>query len=149
MNITDVDDKIIRNASPRKTLAEYTANYTDAFLEDSAALRLQRPERMVKATEHIQEMVGAIEKLAERGYHLPERRVHLLSASRSSPATANFRTTISPASAPARASTWTNTTKPTPAISSYGKLPRMAKCFGKAGSVRAARAGTSNAPRWP
>jgi cysteinyl-tRNA synthetase len=69
MNITDVDDKIIRNAlAENKTLAEYTANYTQAFLEDSAALRLQRPERMVKATEHIPEMVHAIEQLAERGF---------------------------------------------------------------------------------
>src|ERR1700689_702012 len=69
MNITDVDDKIIRNAAAEnKTLAEYTAKYTEAFLEDTAALRLQAPERMVKATEHIQEMVCAIEKLAERGF---------------------------------------------------------------------------------
>ena len=69
MNITDVDDKIIRNAAAEgKSLAEYTAKYTEAFLEDTAALRLQRPERMVKATEHIPEMVGAIEKLAERGF---------------------------------------------------------------------------------
>src|ERR1700735_5126181 len=69
MNITDVDDKIIRKASAEgKTLAEYTAKYTQAFLEDMAALRLQKPERMVKATDHIGEMVGAIEKLAERGF---------------------------------------------------------------------------------
>src|SRR5271170_7744782 len=69
MNITDVDDKIIRNAAAEgKTLAEYTAKYTEAFLEDCAALRLQRPERMVKATDHIPEMVGAIETLAERGF---------------------------------------------------------------------------------
>src|SRR5580698_4213949 len=69
MNITDVDDKIIRNAAAEgKSLAEYTGKYTDAFLEDCAALRLQRPERMVKATEHIPEMVGAIEKLAEHGF---------------------------------------------------------------------------------
>src|SRR6202789_3332780 len=69
MNITDVDDKIIRNAAAEnKSLAEYTAKYTEAFLEDTAALRLQPPERMVKATEHIQEMVCAIEKLAEGGF---------------------------------------------------------------------------------
>jgi len=69
MNITDVDDKIIRNAAAeQKTLSDYTETYTQAFLEDSAALRLQRPERIVKATDHIPEMVGAIEKLAERGF---------------------------------------------------------------------------------
>jgi cysteinyl-tRNA synthetase len=69
MNITDVDDKIIRNAiAEHISLAEYTAKYTQAFLEDSDALRLQRPERVVKATEHIPEMVHAIEQLAERGF---------------------------------------------------------------------------------
>ena len=69
MNITDVDDKIIRNAiAEHKTLAEYTANYTQAFLDDAAALRLQRPERLVKATEHIPEMVHAIEQLTQGGF---------------------------------------------------------------------------------
>src|SRR5580658_3096944 len=69
MNITDVEDKIIRNAAAEhKSLPEYTEKYTQAFLEDSAALRLERPERMVKATEHIQEMVHAIQELDQRGY---------------------------------------------------------------------------------
>jgi cysteinyl-tRNA synthetase len=69
MNITDVEDKIIRNAAAEhKSLPEYTEKYTQAFLEDSAALRLERPERMVKATEHIPEMVQAIEQLDQRGF---------------------------------------------------------------------------------
>jgi len=69
MNITDVEDKIIRNAAAEhKTIGEYTAIYTQAFLEDAATLRLQRPERLVKATEHIPDMVTAIQKLEERGY---------------------------------------------------------------------------------
>src|SRR5215472_7419256 len=69
MNITDVEDKIIRNAAAEhKALAEYTEKYTQAFLEDSAALRLERPERMVKATEHITDMVKAIEELDRRGF---------------------------------------------------------------------------------
>ena len=65
MNITDVDDKIIRNAvASHQTLAEYTKIYTEAFLEDCAALRLERPERLVPATEHIPDMVAAIEQLS-------------------------------------------------------------------------------------
>src|SRR5260370_25109017 len=68
MNITDVENKIIRNApAEHKSLAEYTEKYTQGFLEDSAALRLQRPERLVKATEHINEMVRAIQDLDARG----------------------------------------------------------------------------------
>jgi cysteinyl-tRNA synthetase len=69
MNITDVDDKIIRNAAAQgKTLAEYTAIYTAAFLEDCAMLRLERPERLTPATEHITDMTDAIEALS-RGNH--------------------------------------------------------------------------------
>ncbi len=69
MNITDVDDKIIRNAvAQNKTLDEYTAIYTKAFLDDCAALRLERPEHLVRATEHIKEMAEAIHKLEEGGY---------------------------------------------------------------------------------
>ena len=60
MNITDVDDKIIRNAmAAGQTIGEYTEQYTKAFLEDSATLRLERPERLVRATEHIADMVAA------------------------------------------------------------------------------------------
>src|SRR5579872_2876482 len=69
MNITDVEDKIIRNAAAEhKSLAEYTAVYTQAFLDDIATLRLQQPERWAKATEHIDDMASAIEKLRDRGF---------------------------------------------------------------------------------
>jgi cysteinyl-tRNA synthetase len=69
MNITDVEDKIIRSAMQEgKTLHEYTKVYEDAFLEDCAKLRLQRPERLVRATEHIPEMVEAVEKLTDKGF---------------------------------------------------------------------------------
>jgi cysteinyl-tRNA synthetase len=64
MNITDVDDKIIRNAvAQNKTLKEYTEIYTKAFLDDCAALRLERPERLVPATHDIADMVDAIQRL--------------------------------------------------------------------------------------
>jgi cysteinyl-tRNA synthetase len=69
MNVTDVDDKIIRNAvAGHKTLQEYTAVYTEAFLEDCRTLRLERPERLVRATDHIGEMVNAIERLTASGH---------------------------------------------------------------------------------
>jgi cysteinyl-tRNA synthetase len=69
MNITDVDDKIIRNAVAQgKSLEDYTATYTKAFLEDCAALRVEKPERIVRATEHIKEMAAAIHKLEYDGY---------------------------------------------------------------------------------
>src|ERR1700757_2922532 len=65
MNITDVDDKIIRNAvAQHKSLEDYTAVYTRAFLDDCEALRLERPERLVPATAHIDDMVEAIQRLS-------------------------------------------------------------------------------------
>jgi len=68
MNITDVDDKIIRSAVQQNvSITDYTRPYEDAFLEDMATLRLQRPEKIVRATEHIDEMVGLIQGLTERG----------------------------------------------------------------------------------
>jgi cysteinyl-tRNA synthetase len=69
MNITDIEDKIIRDAAAaNKTIFEFTEVYTQAFLEDTAALRLERPEHLVKATDHIHGMAEAIQKLGERGF---------------------------------------------------------------------------------
>jgi len=66
MNVTDVDDKIIRNAvAQHKSLEEYTGIYTQAFLEDCATLRLERPENLVPATQHIDDMAAAIQRLTE------------------------------------------------------------------------------------
>src|ERR1043166_10535 len=64
MNITDVDDKIIRNAvAQHKSIEEYTSVYTKAFLEDCRTLRLEIPEQLAPATAHIDDMVEAIERL--------------------------------------------------------------------------------------
>jgi len=69
MNITDIEDKIIRDAAKAgQTIFEFTEVYTKAFLDDSAALRLERPERIVKATDHIDDMVDAIQKLENNGF---------------------------------------------------------------------------------
>jgi cysteinyl-tRNA synthetase len=68
MNITDVDDKIIRNAVEAGiAIGEYTRQYIDAFFEDLEALRVERPEQIARATEHIPQMVTLIEKLAAAG----------------------------------------------------------------------------------
>src|SRR5262245_58495491 len=62
MNITDIDDKIIRNANAAgKSIDDFTSVYTQAFLDDTATLRLERPEFITPATKHIPEMVEAVE----------------------------------------------------------------------------------------
>jgi cysteinyl-tRNA synthetase len=69
MNVTDVDDKIIRNAlAAGKPITEYTARFERAFFEDLDALGIERPEHLPRATEHIPEMVTLIEKLAAKGF---------------------------------------------------------------------------------
>jgi cysteinyl-tRNA synthetase len=68
MNITDVDDKIIRNAAEAgMPISDYTKKYVEAFFEDLEWLRIERPELMVHATKHIPQMVTLVEKLAEAG----------------------------------------------------------------------------------
>ena len=67
MNVTDVDDKIIRNAgNAGLPIAEYTAKFERAFFEDMDALGVERPEHIAHATEAIPEMVSLIEKLAAK-----------------------------------------------------------------------------------
>src|SRR6201993_136481 len=67
MNITDVDDKIIRNsARDGVSVQQYTAKYEKAFLEDAAMIGIEQPT-LVRATEHIPAMVSFVERLVEKG----------------------------------------------------------------------------------
>jgi cysteinyl-tRNA synthetase len=69
MNLTDVDDRIIQKAQEAgKDLDSFTAPYIRAFEEDMATLRLERPEHMPRATQHIPEMIGLVERLRARGH---------------------------------------------------------------------------------
>jgi cysteinyl-tRNA synthetase len=68
MNITDVDDKIIRNAAQAGVpLMQFTAKYETAFLEDAGALNIEQA-KLVHATDHIPEMAEFIANLAEKGF---------------------------------------------------------------------------------
>jgi len=68
MNITDVDDKIIRNSTAAGIpIGDYTARYEQAFFEDLESLRVERPEVIAHATKHIPRMVELIQKLAAAG----------------------------------------------------------------------------------
>ena len=72
MNLTDVDDRIIANAAAAKvTIREYTEKYIEAFLEDMRSLNLEMPEELVRATDHIDDMVALIERLTKKGFTYP------------------------------------------------------------------------------
>ncbi len=69
MNITDVEDKIIRKAAETGVeIGEYTERYTRAFFEDVAALHLEPAHHYPRATEHVPEMIDLIRRLEERGH---------------------------------------------------------------------------------
>ena len=69
MNITDIEDKIIRGMlASGKSLEEFTDFYTRAFLKDCDALNIERPEVMPYATKHLPQMVRIMERLAEKGH---------------------------------------------------------------------------------
>ena len=69
MNITDVEDRIIaKSQEAGLSIDDYTAKYIAALWEDSDALGIERPDIVPRATQHIPEMVGLIERLLESNH---------------------------------------------------------------------------------
>ena len=68
MNLTDVDDKIIRKAAANgQKISDVTEPFTDLFHEDRRYLRIEDAEIYPKATEHIPEMIALVERLVANG----------------------------------------------------------------------------------
>ena len=68
MNITDVDDRILNNAATAGiSIGAYSARFEQAFFEDMKVLRIEMPEVIARATEHIPRMVELVQKLAKAG----------------------------------------------------------------------------------
>ncbi len=69
MNITDVDDKTIRDSQKgNKTLKEFTEFYTESFMEDIEKLNIVKAYQYTKATDYIKEMLELIEILLKKGF---------------------------------------------------------------------------------
>jgi cysteinyl-tRNA synthetase len=69
MNITDIDDKIIRGATAEGvSIGELADRWQAQFLDDVAALRMTRPDLLPRATEHIPQIVDLISTLEARGH---------------------------------------------------------------------------------
>ncbi len=84
MNITDVDDKIIKGAAAAGVpVAELTARWTDRFLDDASAMRMTTPDALPRATQHIPEIVDLIERLEAAGhaYRTPDGSIFFSIAS--------------------------------------------------------------------
>ncbi len=69
MNVTDVDDKTIANSQAAGVpLREFTTRYIQAFQADRELLNLETPELVVRASDHIPDIVKVIQTLIEKGY---------------------------------------------------------------------------------
>jgi cysteinyl-tRNA synthetase len=69
MNITDVEDKIIRNANKAgQDISTYVAPFIDVFHESLKKLRIRPANHYPRATEYIPQMIGLVETLTERGH---------------------------------------------------------------------------------
>ena len=69
MNITDVEDKIIKRVRESNVpLREFTGKFEAAFLEDLKTLNCRVPHLTPRATEHIAQIIDLIEKLLARGF---------------------------------------------------------------------------------
>ena len=78
MNITDVDDKIIKRVRETNTLLrEFTARFEEAFFADLNTLNCRPPHDTPRATEHIGRILDLIGQLMARGlaYQTPDGSV--------------------------------------------------------------------------
>ncbi|APZ54604.1 cysteine--tRNA ligase [Salipiger abyssi] len=79
-NFTDVDDKInARAEASGRSIGEITAETTQWYLDDMAAVGVMQPTHMPRATEYISQMIAMISDLIERG-HAYEAEGHVLFA---------------------------------------------------------------------
>jgi cysteinyl-tRNA synthetase len=68
MNLTDVDDKIIKRATEqKKTIRQVTDPVVETFHEDREYLRIQRAEHYPRATDYIAEMIELVQRLEAKG----------------------------------------------------------------------------------
>lgn len=83
MNITDVEDKIIKRVRETgATLRDYTKKFETAFVEDLEALGCLSPHHMPRATEHVAEIIALIESSSRAGLHTARPTALSISASR-------------------------------------------------------------------
>ena len=69
MNLTDVDDKIIKKANEEKrSTNDVTDDYISAFFEDLTKLKIKKANVYPKATEHMTEIIDIIKKLEDKKF---------------------------------------------------------------------------------
>lgn len=69
MNVTDIDDKIIKKANERNVPFLHVAKeFEQEFLDDMAALNVRPPDHLTRVTDFVPEIVAYIEKIIDNGF---------------------------------------------------------------------------------
>ena len=69
MNITDIDDKIIREANKSGVpFGEFSRKYETEFLDDMKLLNVELPDVITRVSEFVPEIIKYIEKIVENGF---------------------------------------------------------------------------------
>jgi len=69
MNITDIDDKIIREANNQgKSFSEFSRHWETEYFDDMRRLNVELPDVITRVSEFVPEIVKFIEKIIANGY---------------------------------------------------------------------------------
>ena len=148
MNITDIDDKIIRGAAAEGVgIDDLATRYLARFLADADSLRMTRPDVLPRATAHIEPIVALIGTCSSAITRTGPTTARSSSGSHHGRPTVVWLASIPSTCGSASASRPTSTARTTSAISPSGRDPRPANHRGRPPSATAGRAGTSNARR--
>ena len=148
MNLTDIDDKIIRGAAAEGIgHTELADRYAGRFLADADALGMTRPDVLPRATEHIPQITELVSTLLERGHAYRTDDGSIFFRIASWPAYGRLARLDPRRCEWASGSRPTSTARTTSATSRCGRVPSPASRRGRPRSGRGGRAGTSSAPR--
>ena len=135
MNITDVDDQIIRDAAAGGTLDQLTAPHIERFIADMDSCASVRRPCSPRATEHIPEMAAIVKTLVDNGHAYAVDDGSIFFRISTWPSYGVLATSIRISSARRSASRPTTTARTTSATSPSGRAPRRRAVSGTRRSV--------------
>ena len=72
MNITDIDDKIIKRSNEaEKPFKEHARHFENSFFDDMKALNIELPDGITRVSEYVEEIKMYIEKIIANGFAYP------------------------------------------------------------------------------
>lgn len=69
MNVTDIDDKIIKKSNETgKSFTEIARHFENSFMDDMKALNVELPDALTRVSEYVEEIVAYIQQIIDNGY---------------------------------------------------------------------------------